>query len=275
MGIRHSASRAARLAVVVSVREAMSVLEPQPEGSMKCSRVPRSRSKEEDVRTNARLVLVVSLFAACGLFAAGCAGGTGSKSSSGPDSPSAPEATGSTAGSKADSTQAPHWVTFRGDTISLKLPDSFSGGNANDPDVQAQMDALEAAGKSAIDVRAQVEFGLELIMMSNPEAAGVRPTVSAEHQDFDVEGSMEGWVHHYAPYQFEAQVKTLTADRADVVAKFNLSSDSDEPTTEERWIFRKVGSQIYVVEYLYDTKSDPEMGPVFRASEKTISITGE
>jgi hypothetical protein len=227
------------------------------------------------VRTNARLVLVVSLLAVCGLFAAGCAGGTGSKSSSGPDSPSTPEATGSTAGSKAASAQAPHWVTFRGDTISLKLPDSFSGGNANDSDVQAQMDALEAAGKSAIDIRAQVEGGLELIMMLNPETAGLRPTVSAEHKDFEGASSMKDWVHQYTQYMSGVQVETQTADRADVVATFSLSSDSDEPTTEERWIFRKVGSQLYVVEYLYDTKSDPEMGSVFQASEKTISITEE
>ena len=44
---------------------------------------------------------------------------------------------------------------------------------------------------------------------------------------------------------------------------------------EPRWVFRKISSQLYVVSYLYDMQSNSELGSIFTASEKTISIKGE
>jgi hypothetical protein len=165
-------------------------------------------------------------------------------------------------------------VTFRGDTISLALPDSFSGGNAKDPDVQAKFDALAAAGKSALSIKAEVEGGMELIMITEPNADGFRAAVTAQRKDFDVEGSMESWVKSYTRYVPEAKIKTLTQSRAYVVARFSFQASSNEPTTEQRWIFKKVGSQLYVVSYVYNTQSNPELGSIYLASEKTISIKG-
>jgi hypothetical protein len=164
-------------------------------------------------------------------------------------------------------------VTFGSDNVSITLPDSFTGGNPKDPSVRAELDALFSARDITLNLDAEMEGGLELIMLSDPGPDGWIPLVTVKNKNFDTHPSMEAWANSY-PATFhmdEVTIESLTPTSARVVGRISLGDFA----VEEYWVFRQVGSRLYIVESAYDMESTPEMGSVYRASEESISIRGE
>lgn len=216
--------------------------------------------------------LFVSVLGLSGFMLAGCSSpepSSGGASSASPVSAAAP----STADPEAGDSGTPTMVTFGSDNVSITLPDSFTGGNPKDPSVRAELDALFSARDIPLNLDAEMEGGLELIMLSDPGPDGWIPLVTVKNKNFDTHPSMEAWANSY-PATFhmdEVTIESLTPTSARVVGRISLGDFA----VEEYWVFRQVGSRLYIVESAYDMESTPEMGSVYRASEESISIRGE
>jgi len=227
--------------------------------------------------TYRRILVAAAALSACALMVAGC----------GDSDPG-------TALSTED------WVTFEGKYASVRLPDSFVGGDPADLTVMAAL-FERAASIPDSDERASVESDLNdlhsralegdkyqlgsaqvlLAVFGEPGAGRFLPAALVSRsalderdlvqiqQDRSIRSLVDGRMHAWP--ESEWRVESLAQDRASVAA-LHMAEGADDMTIKERLVLRVVGTYVYEFDYMYFEVSDPHLDAVFAASAETIIV---
>jgi hypothetical protein len=205
-------------------------------------------------------ILAVVLLVACALAPAGCDG------------------------SKTEGAVPSEWVTFETDWITLRLPDSFRGGDPLDPEVMAVLEEVAAHNpdpSAAANWQAYLEglkvdlesgAGLQLMMWGEPNAEGRMPMVDVSRTRLPDGQSLEEWMESVGDGypDPEVTVETLADDRAYMV----LRTEGWGLPLVAHIVAIKVGPTLYQVFYALDDPSNTALDLIFRTSARTIVVRG-
>jgi hypothetical protein len=177
------------------------------------------------------------------------------------------------------------WVTFKSASLSLALPDSFSGGDPRDPKVLASLEAIAAhstdakAAQVAHDwlegIRPLVAEGSyieppDLAMLDQPDPQGRLARVEVSPRT-PVDGwSIKEYVNEMRIGFPDLTVESMTQDRAWCLARLPIPGSTEGLV--ELVVFVMRGEQPYTVTYIWSEGVDQSMGPIFRESAKTIVV---
>jgi hypothetical protein len=171
------------------------------------------------------------------------------------------------------------WVTFEGESISLALPDSFTGGDLADPAVFAALE--EAAARNPNSNAAQVMqltlqslqahwegSGIQLWMLGEANADGQWPVVQAACWPSDV--SLEAWIEERtaAFSDHDWTVESVTEDQAYLVERW----EGTDKVELRHWALGIAGPYLYQVTCTFDDVSDTALEAIFRTSADTIVV---
>lgn len=189
------------------------------------------------------------------------------------------------------------WVTFEGEYVSLKLPDSFAGGDPADPDVMTGLEEIASSNPDPTvranlqaylaDVKSDLyqQQGLEalydlLIVWGEPGANGLMTGVEVWRFPLDGgllsltdgDSSMEALVQASMLWpRSEWTVESMTEDRAYVILRHVAGGGSDI-TLQQHIVYQAAGNYLYEFDYTYGGEPDPTLDSVFAASAETAMV---
>jgi hypothetical protein len=160
------------------------------------------------------------------------------------------------------------WVAFKGEHITLNLPDYFAGGK---PTVSGEAPGSVDSLMKAVEV--------QLTLVGRLDSRGLRPTVYAAREHVPSDVSMQQYVDSFfapapfAPAPLNLTVESLTDTQAYVVA--SITSPADPRRTDVQHVaLTRAGSYMYAV--IYTAPSGPEsktLEQIFRSSAQTIVVS--
>jgi hypothetical protein len=171
------------------------------------------------------------------------------------------------------------WSTFQGEMISLALPDSFTGGNPQDPAVAAALEALAASLGTTIDVE-----GYDLVAVGEPDADGSFPLVNGyyvadpamgelsmqEVVDQTLQGLESGGIENA-----EIVTEDIEGERADLIVQGVVASESGEIPVRMRYVLLKGDTWFCYVQYMCDEMADASLEEIYGISAETITVEGQ
>lgn len=182
------------------------------------------------------------------------------------------EATTTTPSTTLDSLPA-GWKTFRGDSISLALPDYFTGGDLSDPATLAFLMEIRNTA-TGLDVESMMKAamrGMELFMLDEPNADGYSANVSASRQPLPESMTLEQAVELFVNSYPKAKVESVTGNRAYLISP-SLPGEAPMDATLQHFAIIIAGSDLCIVCYTFDDPSNAALDSVFRTSAETISV---
>jgi hypothetical protein len=169
-------------------------------------------------------------------------------------------------------TDTSEWVTFEGRSVSLALPDTFVGGDPNDPEVLAVLakaqgspgphsdlasyDLLMADGSNFSGVPADVQVFVP--------AAGPTPAMP------DLLDQFLGSLEQSGLQDAESIVEEVTDDRAYIDVRFSLAGVPG--AQRQHFALLRGDSWMCVVIYTFDDPSNTALEEIFRQSSETIVV---
>lgn len=165
-----------------------------------------------------------------------------------------------------------NWIRFEGRSISLMLPDYFSGGKPTDASVRAALDAalaLYPGIAGGLELEALMKAGdIELAMVGEVGPNKDLGAVSVSVGDVPAYWSVEAYARAVLARLPGARsvVERVTHDRA----YCRVSFSAGEARFSALAVFVRAGTQMYTVTYLTIESGAAAMESIFRSSAETI-----
>jgi hypothetical protein len=158
------------------------------------------------------------------------------------------------------------WTTIEGDSISLSLPSTFTGG---DPAIPAAAAADEQAHGETLASLPE-GFGYPLLAWGETDPNGFAPVVLVTRVPLTSAVSIEEWTAPFLANLDESTIEFPRSDRTYVVGR--STSVAPGQTALFHYVFIEVGSDGYVVAYGCDAECVAAYDSVFRTSAETIEV---
>jgi hypothetical protein len=158
------------------------------------------------------------------------------------------------------------WITIEGDSISLGLPSTFTGGDPADPAVAAADE--QAHGETLASL--PEGYGYPLLAWGETEPNGFTPVVLVTRVPLTSAMSIGEWTAPFLAHLDESTIEFPKPDRTYVVGR--STSVAPGLTVLFHYVFVAVGSDGYVVAYGCDAESAAVYDSVFTTSAETIEV---